>query len=101
MFTSSRPDAQLLEEQEEEQMNRELPDDLFRRQLINNLAKHVLFSKKFTIPQVDYYTLTVTPTMTVKPINFKFKVTVKPTPYSSHEHYKPISLCSHNNVIFS
>uniref|UniRef100_A0A8D3DR46 Glycerol-3-phosphate acyltransferase 1, mitochondrial n=1 Tax=Scophthalmus maximus TaxID=52904 RepID=A0A8D3DR46_SCOMX len=27
-----------------EQMNRELPDDIFRRQLINNLAKHVLFT---------------------------------------------------------
>uniref|UniRef100_A0AAQ5ZKE7 Glycerol-3-phosphate acyltransferase 1, mitochondrial n=1 Tax=Amphiprion ocellaris TaxID=80972 RepID=A0AAQ5ZKE7_AMPOC len=41
---SSRPDAQLFEGQEEEQMNRELPDDMFRRQLINNLAKHVLFT---------------------------------------------------------
>uniref|UniRef100_A0A672FPL7 Glycerol-3-phosphate acyltransferase 1, mitochondrial n=1 Tax=Salarias fasciatus TaxID=181472 RepID=A0A672FPL7_SALFA len=29
---------------EEEQMNRELPDDIFRRQLIANLAKHVLFT---------------------------------------------------------
>uniref|UniRef100_A0A3Q1JI28 Glycerol-3-phosphate acyltransferase 1, mitochondrial n=1 Tax=Anabas testudineus TaxID=64144 RepID=A0A3Q1JI28_ANATE len=28
----------------EEQMNRELPDDISRRQLINNLAKHVLFT---------------------------------------------------------
>uniref|UniRef100_A0A7N6AWK8 Glycerol-3-phosphate acyltransferase 1, mitochondrial n=1 Tax=Anabas testudineus TaxID=64144 RepID=A0A7N6AWK8_ANATE len=34
----------LFEEPEEEQMNRELPDDISRRQLINNLAKHVLFT---------------------------------------------------------
>uniref|UniRef100_A0A8C9Z9Z0 Glycerol-3-phosphate acyltransferase 1, mitochondrial n=1 Tax=Sander lucioperca TaxID=283035 RepID=A0A8C9Z9Z0_SANLU len=42
-----KPDAQLFEGQEEEeqqQLNRELPDDLSRRQLINNLAKHVLFT---------------------------------------------------------
>lgn len=46
----SRPDAQLFDgqEEEEQQVNRELPDDIFRRQLINNLAKHVLFSKKIT-----------------------------------------------------
>lgn len=43
---SSRPDAQLFNGQEEEQLNRELHDDMYRRQLINNLAKHVLFSKK-------------------------------------------------------
>lgn len=46
----SRPDAQLFEgqqqQEEEQQLNRELPDDILRRQLINNLAKHVLFSKK-------------------------------------------------------
>uniref|UniRef100_A0A3B4Y663 Glycerol-3-phosphate acyltransferase 1, mitochondrial n=1 Tax=Seriola lalandi dorsalis TaxID=1841481 RepID=A0A3B4Y663_SERLL len=42
-ITLSLPDAQLFEGQEE-QMNRELPDDIFRRQLINNLAKHVLFT---------------------------------------------------------
>lgn len=50
----SRPDAQLFEQQQEEeeqQVNRELPDDLVRRQLINNLAKHVLFSKKLTTLQ--------------------------------------------------
>uniref|UniRef100_A0A7N5ZR17 Glycerol-3-phosphate acyltransferase 1, mitochondrial n=1 Tax=Anabas testudineus TaxID=64144 RepID=A0A7N5ZR17_ANATE len=41
---SAQPDAQLFEEPEEEQMNRELPDDISRRQLINNLAKHVLFT---------------------------------------------------------
>jgi len=44
----SRPDAQLFEGQEEEQLNRELPNDILRRHLINNLAKHVLFSKKLT-----------------------------------------------------
>lgn len=49
---SFRPDAQLFEGQEEEQINRELPDDIFRRQLINNLAKHVLFSKKSAITQL-------------------------------------------------
>uniref|UniRef100_A0A671YA29 Glycerol-3-phosphate acyltransferase 1, mitochondrial n=1 Tax=Sparus aurata TaxID=8175 RepID=A0A671YA29_SPAAU len=43
-YYSSRPDAQLFEGQEEEQLNRELPDDILRRQLINNLAKHVLFT---------------------------------------------------------
>uniref|UniRef100_A0A665T952 Glycerol-3-phosphate acyltransferase 1, mitochondrial n=1 Tax=Echeneis naucrates TaxID=173247 RepID=A0A665T952_ECHNA len=42
-FFSFRPDAQMFEGQEE-QMNRELPDEIFRRQLINNLAKHVLFT---------------------------------------------------------
>uniref|UniRef100_A0A3Q0T5X2 Glycerol-3-phosphate acyltransferase 1, mitochondrial n=1 Tax=Amphilophus citrinellus TaxID=61819 RepID=A0A3Q0T5X2_AMPCI len=41
----SRPDAQLFDgQEEEEQVNRELPDDICRRQLINNLAKHVLFT---------------------------------------------------------
>lgn len=43
----SRPDAQPFEGQEEE-LNRELPDEILRRQLINNLAKHVLFSKTLT-----------------------------------------------------
>lgn len=52
---SSRPDAQLFNGQEEEQLNRELHDDIYRRQLINNLAKHVLFSKKFTTTQPAYY----------------------------------------------
>ncbi|KAM9336689.1 glycerol-3-phosphate acyltransferase 1, mitochondrial [Symphorus nematophorus] len=41
---SAQPDAQLFEGQEEEQLNREMPDDILRRQLINNLAKHVLFT---------------------------------------------------------
>ncbi|KAM4525343.1 glycerol-3-phosphate acyltransferase 1, mitochondrial [Odontesthes bonariensis] len=41
---SAQPDAELFEGQEEEQMDRELPDEIFRRQLINNLAKHVLFT---------------------------------------------------------
>ncbi|XP_070783314.1 glycerol-3-phosphate acyltransferase 1, mitochondrial isoform X1 [Enoplosus armatus] len=41
---SAQPEAQLFEGQEEEQLNRELPDDILRRQLINNLAKHVLFT---------------------------------------------------------
>uniref|UniRef100_A0A3Q4HM03 Glycerol-3-phosphate acyltransferase 1, mitochondrial n=1 Tax=Neolamprologus brichardi TaxID=32507 RepID=A0A3Q4HM03_NEOBR len=45
---SAEPDAQLFDGQEEEQVNRELPEDISRRQLINNLAKHVLFSKKIT-----------------------------------------------------
>ncbi|XP_077407318.1 glycerol-3-phosphate acyltransferase 1, mitochondrial isoform X3 [Vanacampus margaritifer] len=40
----SQPDVQLLDRQEEGQQNRELPEDLCRRQLINNLAKHVLFT---------------------------------------------------------
>nr|XP_020460959.1 glycerol-3-phosphate acyltransferase 1, mitochondrial [Monopterus albus] len=41
---SVQPDAPVFEGQEEEQMNPGLPDDLYRRQLINNLAKHVLFT---------------------------------------------------------
>ncbi|XP_017294774.1 glycerol-3-phosphate acyltransferase 1, mitochondrial [Kryptolebias marmoratus] len=41
---SAQPDGQLFEGQEEEQMERELPAEIFRRQLINNLAKHVLFT---------------------------------------------------------
>lgn len=41
---SAEPDAQLFDGQEEEQVNRELPEDISRRQLINNLAKHVLFT---------------------------------------------------------
>nr|XP_057917502.1 glycerol-3-phosphate acyltransferase 1, mitochondrial isoform X2 [Doryrhamphus excisus] len=41
-----QPDAQLFDRQEEEeaQQDRELPEDVCRRQLINNLAKHVLFT---------------------------------------------------------
>ncbi|XP_068161129.1 glycerol-3-phosphate acyltransferase 1, mitochondrial isoform X2 [Antennarius striatus] len=42
---SAQPDARLFEGQQgEDQLNRELPDDILRRQLINNLAKHVLFT---------------------------------------------------------
>jgi len=41
---SAQPDAQLFNGQEEQQLNRELHDDIYRRQLINNLAKHVLFT---------------------------------------------------------
>ncbi|KAM9816703.1 glycerol-3-phosphate acyltransferase 1, mitochondrial [Neosynchiropus ocellatus] len=41
---SAQPDVQLFEGQEDGQQNGELPDDIFRRQLINNLAKHVLFT---------------------------------------------------------
>lgn len=51
LFFSFSPDGQLFEGQEEEQMDRELPAEIFRRQLINNLAKHVLFSKKNTTSQ--------------------------------------------------
>ncbi|MEQ2309775.1 hypothetical protein AMECASPLE_002017 [Ameca splendens] len=40
---SAQPDGQF-EEQEEEEMDRDVPDELFRRHLINNLAKHVLFT---------------------------------------------------------
>uniref|UniRef100_A0A3Q2TE34 Glycerol-3-phosphate acyltransferase 1, mitochondrial n=1 Tax=Fundulus heteroclitus TaxID=8078 RepID=A0A3Q2TE34_FUNHE len=40
---SAQPDGQF-EEQEEEEMDREVPDELFRRHLINNLAKHALFT---------------------------------------------------------
>ncbi|XP_051926744.1 glycerol-3-phosphate acyltransferase 1, mitochondrial [Hippocampus zosterae] len=40
----AQPDAQLFDGQEEGHQNRELPEDLCRRQLINNLAKHVLFT---------------------------------------------------------
>lgn len=53
----SRPDAQLFEEQQEqeqEQLNGELPDDILRRQIINSLAKHVIFSKTLlTLQLVD------------------------------------------------
>lgn len=51
----SRPDAQLFEgQQEEQQLNGELPDDILRRQIINSLAKHVIFSKKLaTLQFVD------------------------------------------------
>uniref|UniRef100_A0A667YVE1 Glycerol-3-phosphate acyltransferase 1, mitochondrial n=1 Tax=Myripristis murdjan TaxID=586833 RepID=A0A667YVE1_9TELE len=41
---SSRPDAVLFEGQGEDQLNRELPDEIYRRQLIANLAKHVIFT---------------------------------------------------------
>ncbi|KAM4623473.1 glycerol-3-phosphate acyltransferase 1, mitochondrial isoform 1-T2 [Polymixia lowei] len=41
---SAQPDAVLFENQEEEQLNGELPDELSRRQVIANLAKHVLFT---------------------------------------------------------
>ncbi|XP_034049216.1 glycerol-3-phosphate acyltransferase 1, mitochondrial [Thalassophryne amazonica] len=41
---SAQPDSLLFEGQEVEELNRELPDELFRRQIINNLAKHVLFT---------------------------------------------------------
>ncbi|XP_071394117.1 glycerol-3-phosphate acyltransferase 1, mitochondrial [Centroberyx affinis] len=41
---SARPDAVLFEGQGEEQLNRELPEELCRRQVIANLAKHVLFT---------------------------------------------------------
>ncbi|KAK1881994.1 Glycerol-3-phosphate acyltransferase 1 mitochondrial [Dissostichus eleginoides] len=44
IIISAQPDAQLFEGQEEEQLNREMPEDIVRRQLINNLAKHVLFT---------------------------------------------------------
>ncbi|KAI4807800.1 hypothetical protein KUCAC02_027585, partial [Chaenocephalus aceratus] len=44
IIISAQPDAQLFEGQEEEQQNREMPEDIVRRQLINNLAKHVLFT---------------------------------------------------------
>lgn len=55
-YYSSRPESQLFEgqqheEEEQHQLNRELPDDIVKRQLINNLAKHVLFSKKLTTSQ--------------------------------------------------
>lgn len=51
----SRPDAQLFEgqQQEEQQLNGELPDDILRRQIINSLAKHVIFSKKLATLQLD------------------------------------------------
>uniref|UniRef100_A0A8C6Q4Q1 Glycerol-3-phosphate acyltransferase 1, mitochondrial n=1 Tax=Nothobranchius furzeri TaxID=105023 RepID=A0A8C6Q4Q1_NOTFU len=44
IIISSQPDCQLFEGQEEEQMDGELPAEIFRRQLINNLAKHVLYT---------------------------------------------------------
>lgn len=45
IIISAQPDAQLFEgQEEEEQLNREMPEDIMRRQLINNLAKHVLFT---------------------------------------------------------
>uniref|UniRef100_A0A3B3UJW7 Glycerol-3-phosphate acyltransferase 1, mitochondrial n=1 Tax=Poecilia latipinna TaxID=48699 RepID=A0A3B3UJW7_9TELE len=40
---SAQADGQF-DEQEEEAMDREVPDELFRRHVINNLAKHVLFT---------------------------------------------------------
>ncbi|XP_061822647.1 glycerol-3-phosphate acyltransferase 1, mitochondrial isoform X1 [Nerophis lumbriciformis] len=45
IIIDAQPDAQLFDHREEEaQQDRELPEDLCRRQLINNLAKHVLFT---------------------------------------------------------
>uniref|UniRef100_A0A1A8FXP0 Glycerol-3-phosphate acyltransferase 1, mitochondrial n=1 Tax=Nothobranchius korthausae TaxID=1143690 RepID=A0A1A8FXP0_9TELE len=44
IIISSQPDCQLFEGQEEEQMDGELLAEIFRRQLINNLAKHVLYT---------------------------------------------------------
>lgn len=48
IIISAQPDAQLIEggqrQEEEQQQNRELPDDIVRRQLIHNLAKHVIFT---------------------------------------------------------
>lgn len=41
---SAQPDAVLFDGEGDEQENRELPDDIFRRHLINNLAKHVLYT---------------------------------------------------------
>ncbi|XP_024913330.1 glycerol-3-phosphate acyltransferase 1, mitochondrial isoform X2 [Cynoglossus semilaevis] len=41
---SAQPDALPFEGQEEVQVNRVLPDEIFRRQLINNLAKHILYT---------------------------------------------------------
>lgn len=52
-ITVSRPDAQLFEgQQEEQQLNGELPDDILNRQIINSLAKHVIFSKKLATLQL-------------------------------------------------
>lgn len=55
-YCSSRPESQLFEgqqqeEEEQHQLNREPADDIVKRQLINNLAKHVLFSKNLTTSQ--------------------------------------------------
>ncbi|XP_013863084.1 glycerol-3-phosphate acyltransferase 1, mitochondrial isoform X2 [Austrofundulus limnaeus] len=44
IIISAQPDGRLFEGQEEEQMERELPAEIFRRQVINNLATHVLFT---------------------------------------------------------
>ncbi|XP_061911576.1 glycerol-3-phosphate acyltransferase 1, mitochondrial isoform X2 [Entelurus aequoreus] len=45
IIIDAQPDAQLFDHREEEaQQDRELPEDLCRRHLINNLAKHVLFT---------------------------------------------------------
>lgn len=41
---SAQPDAVLFDGEGDEQENRELPDDIFRRHLISNLAKHVLYT---------------------------------------------------------
>ncbi|TNN03509.1 glycerol-3-phosphate acyltransferase 1, mitochondrial [Takifugu flavidus] len=42
---SAQPDAQLFEgQQEQQQLHGELPDDILRRQIINSLAKHVIFT---------------------------------------------------------
>lgn len=74
-----RPDAQLIEggqrQEEEQQLNRELPDDIVRRQLIHNLAKHVIFSKDtantaaacgFTSDGFGYYCVTATDSYCLK-----------------------------------
>lgn len=41
---SAEPDAVAFDREGDDQENRELPDDIFRRHLINNLAKHVLYT---------------------------------------------------------
>lgn len=41
---SAQPDAVLFEGEGDDQENRELPEEIFRRHLINNLAKHVLYT---------------------------------------------------------
>lgn len=41
---SAQPDALPFEGEGDDQQIRELPEDIFRRQLINNLAKHVLYT---------------------------------------------------------
>lgn len=41
---SAEPDAVAFDGEGDDQENRELPDEIFRRHLINNLAKHVLYT---------------------------------------------------------